>query len=76
MKKRETIQEMNSRFTTIVNRLYTLGKTYTQEEQIIKVLRGLPKEWDVKATAIEEAREMKIFRLEELMGNFYLMRTK
>ena len=67
MKDGETIQEMNSRFTNIVNQLYTLGKTYTQKEQIMKVLRGLPKEWDAKATTIEEVRDMKNFKLEELI---------
>ena len=39
----ESIVEMFSRFMVIVNELEALGKTYTEVEKVIKILRSLPK---------------------------------
>ena len=43
MSSNESISEIFIRFTTIINSLKNLGKTYTNEEMIEKVLRSLPK---------------------------------
>ena len=42
MKENETIVEMITRFTDIVNGLEALGKTYKESEKVIKILRSLP----------------------------------
>ena len=39
----ESIVEMFSRFMVIVNELKALGKTYTEVEKVMKILRSLPK---------------------------------
>ena len=42
MKDNETIVEMITRFTDIVNGLEVLGKTYKESEKVMKILRSLP----------------------------------
>ncbi|XP_047323392.1 uncharacterized protein LOC124927087 [Impatiens glandulifera] len=48
MRSRETIKEFGDRFTSIVNELSLMGKTYANKETIVKALRALPSAWDVK----------------------------
>ena len=55
MKKEETITQMYTRFTDIINGLTTLGETYSQDTKVKKVLRSLTTDWERKTTAIEEA---------------------
>ena len=48
MKETETIVEMITRFTDIVNGLQALGKTYEESEKVMKILRfshqsGIPR---------------------------------
>jgi hypothetical protein len=69
MKKDENISEMSTRFTNIVNCLKSLGKIYTNEENVRKILRSLPKRWEAKKTAIYEDRDLKVLSLDELFGS-------
>ena len=52
MKENETIVEMITRFTNIVNGLEALGKTYKESEKVMKILRSFPSKWHTKVTAI------------------------
>ena len=52
MKNNETIVEMITRFTEIVNGLKALGKTYKEPKKVMKILRLLPSKWDAKVTTI------------------------
>lgn len=50
---------MITRLTLLVNELSSLGKVLSTEEQVEKALRILPKsKWDVKVTAIREAKDL------------------
>ncbi|KAH0688872.1 hypothetical protein KY289_016230 [Solanum tuberosum] len=69
MKSGESLQDMITRFTTVVNELISLGKIYTTEEQVDKVLRTLPRSWEIKVTAIREAKDLTNMTLDELEGN-------
>jgi len=69
MGDRETIMDMYTRFTQITNELKSLGKTFTTEELVRKILRLLPRSWEVKVTAIQEAKDLKTLSLDELIGN-------
>ncbi|XP_069145656.1 uncharacterized protein [Solanum lycopersicum] len=69
MKSGESLQDMITRFTTVVNKLISLGKVYTTEEQVDKVLRILPRSWEIKVTAIREAKDLTTMSLDELVGN-------
>ncbi|XP_073152812.1 uncharacterized protein [Henckelia pumila] len=48
MKPGESMAGFDERVSCIVIELNALGKTYPNREVILKVIRGLPKEWDVK----------------------------
>ena len=50
----ETIQDMQKRFTHIVNHIASLRKIFLNEDLINKVLRCLNRQWQPKVTAIAE----------------------
>ncbi|GAV91277.1 UBN2 domain-containing protein, partial [Cephalotus follicularis] len=52
MHANECISDMFSRFTTIINSLKNLGKSYSNQELVRKILRCLPKSWTPKVTKI------------------------
>ncbi|GAV78641.1 UBN2 domain-containing protein, partial [Cephalotus follicularis] len=70
MLENENISSMYARFNDIINVLKGLGKVYTNHELVSKILRCLPKSWEPKVTAIEEARDLSTLPLEDLLGSF------
>jgi len=60
---------MYTYFTHITNELKSLGKSFTPEELVRKILRFLPHSWEAKVTAIQEAKDIKKMTLDELIGN-------
>jgi len=58
MGDKETMLEMYTHFTHITNELKSLGKSFTTEELVRKILRFLPQSWEAKVTAIQEAKDM------------------
>ncbi|GAV65295.1 DUF4219 domain-containing protein/UBN2 domain-containing protein [Cephalotus follicularis] len=69
MKEDENIKSMFTRFTNIINALQSLDKTYSNSELVRKILRCLPRSWMPKITAIEEAKNLNILPLENLLGS-------
>ena len=69
MQLSETIGDMYTRFTDVVNNLIVLGKSFSNFDLVSKILRSLPKRWDPKITAIQETKDSNIFSLEELIGS-------
>ena len=69
MEPNESIKCMYTRFTDIINGLKSLGKSYTNSELVRKILRSLPRTWEAKVTAIQEARDLNTLPLEELLGS-------
>jgi len=65
----ETVMDMYTRFTHIINVIKSLGKTFTTEELVRKILRFLPRTWGAKITAIQETKDLKTISLDELIGN-------
>jgi len=59
---------MQKRFSHIVNHLASLGKTFTNEDLINKVLRCLSREWQPKVTAIYESKDLSSMSLATLFG--------
>jgi len=49
--------------------LKSLGKSFTTEELVRKILRFLPHSWETKVTIIQEAKKMDEISLDELIGN-------
>ncbi|GAV76346.1 UBN2 domain-containing protein, partial [Cephalotus follicularis] len=66
---------MFTRFTTIVNSLKNLGKSYSNQELVRKILRCLPRSWTPKVTAIEEAKDLSTLSLEQLLGSLMTHET-
>ncbi|GAV92372.1 UBN2 domain-containing protein, partial [Cephalotus follicularis] len=75
MHDNESISDMFTRFTTIINSLKNLGKSYPNQELVRKILRCLPKSWTPKVTAIEEAKDLSILPLEQLLGSLMTHET-
>jgi len=69
MGDREMVMEMCTRFIQITNELKSLGKSFTTEELVKKIVRFLPQCWEAKVTAIQKAKDMKAITLDELIGN-------
>ena len=69
MGDRETIMDMYTQFTHITNKLKSLGKTISTEELVRKILKFLPRNWEAKVMAIQEAKDLKTLSLDELIGN-------
>nr|CAN74868.1 hypothetical protein VITISV_002411 [Vitis vinifera] len=69
MKETETIVEMITRFTEIVNGLESLGRVINESEKVMKILRSLPSKWHTKVTAIQEAKDLTKLPMEELLGS-------
>ena len=67
MKPSETIGDMYTWFTDVINSLKVLGKSFSNFELINKILRSLPKSWDPKVTTIQEAKNLNNFPFEELI---------
>ena len=60
---------MYTRFTHITNDMKSLGKSFTTEELVRKILRLLPQSWETKVIAVQEAKKMDEISLDELIGN-------
>ncbi|KAH9744056.1 hypothetical protein KPL70_003526 [Citrus sinensis] len=58
----------NTSFTDIVNTPGALEKTFSNSEKVKKIIRSLPKEWRPKRTAIEEAKDLNILPIDDLIG--------
>ncbi|GAV83507.1 UBN2 domain-containing protein, partial [Cephalotus follicularis] len=62
-------------FTTIINSLKNLGKSYSYQELVRKILRCLPKIWTPKVTTIEEAKDLSTLPLEQFLGSLMTHET-
>ncbi|KAL6956121.1 hypothetical protein U1Q18_052854 [Sarracenia purpurea var. burkii] len=72
MKHDETISNMFTRFTNIINGPKSLGKTYTNAEMVRKILRCIPKSWEAKVTTIQETKDLNSLSLEETLGSLMI----
>ncbi|XP_070042496.1 uncharacterized protein [Nicotiana tomentosiformis] len=70
MKEGETIQEMYTRFTSLINELKSLGRIISEEDRVEKILtRVLHVTWESEITAIQESKSIATLPLDELIGN-------
>ena len=69
MEPTKSIISMYTRFTDIVNNLKNLGKVYIDADLCRNILRSLPQIWDSKVIAIQEASDLSILKVEELVGS-------
>jgi len=58
MQKNETIQDYYMNVLDIANSFDSLGEKLSDEKLVRKILRSLPKRFDMNVTAIEEAQDI------------------
>ncbi|KZV21132.1 hypothetical protein F511_13198, partial [Dorcoceras hygrometricum] len=69
MREDETMTEFDERFSAVVIELTSLGKEYSNRDLALKVMRALPKEWDVKTMAMRESKDLNKLELHDLFAN-------
>ncbi|XP_070020495.1 uncharacterized protein [Nicotiana sylvestris] len=69
MKDDESIQDMHTRFTSIINELHSLGETIPRNKLVRKILSILPSPWESKVNVITEAKDLQELTIDELIGN-------
>ncbi|KAA0067564.1 Retrovirus-related Pol polyprotein from transposon TNT 1-94 [Cucumis melo var. makuwa] len=69
MTEDESVSEYNERVLEIANDLLLLGEKISESKIVCKVLRSLPRKFDMKVIAIEEAQDITTLKLDELFGS-------
>ncbi|XP_073133790.1 uncharacterized protein [Henckelia pumila] len=69
MKSGETMAEFDERFSNIICELISLVKIYNNHEIALKVMRALPREWDVKTIAMRESKDLSKLELHDLFAD-------
>ena len=69
MKEDETIQDYYMNVLDITNTFDSLGEKLSDEKLVRKILRSLPKRFDMKVTSIEEAQDISNMQVDELIGS-------
>ncbi|XP_070025780.1 uncharacterized protein [Nicotiana sylvestris] len=58
MKDDESIQDMHTRFTSIINELHSLGEIIPRNKLVRKILNVLLDSWESKVNTITEANDL------------------
>lgn len=69
MKNGESIHNFHMNVLEITNSSSALGEKMSEEKSVRKILRSLPKKFEVKVTTIEEAQDISNMRVDELVGS-------
>ncbi|XP_070020787.1 uncharacterized protein LOC142181037 [Nicotiana tabacum] len=67
-----------TRFTSIINELHSLGESIQRNKLVRKILSVLPSSWESKVNAIIEAKDLQTLTMDELVRNLktYEMKKK
>ncbi|XP_070055501.1 uncharacterized protein [Nicotiana tomentosiformis] len=78
MKDDESIKDMCTHFTSIINEIHSLGEIIPRNKLVRKILSVLPSSWESKVNAITEAKDLEKLTIDELVGNLktYEMKKK
>jgi len=69
MMENENIQDYYLNILDIANSFDSLGEKISDEKLVGKILRSLPKRFDIKVIAIEEAQDIPSMKVDELIGS-------
>jgi hypothetical protein len=74
----EIVDVFHARLLSISSQCQSLGDQIEEHRIVKKFLRSLPSKFQAKQTAIEEAQDLDIYPLDELVGNLktFEMRIK
>ncbi|XP_070017337.1 uncharacterized protein [Nicotiana sylvestris] len=78
MKDDESIQDMHTRFTSIINELHSIGESILRSKLVRKIFSVLPNSKESKVNSIMEAKDLQTLTMNELVGNLktYEMKKK
>jgi hypothetical protein len=65
----ESIQDYHLNILDIANSFESLGEKISDEKLVRKILRSLPKRFDMKVTTIEQAQDISSLKVDELIGS-------
>ena len=68
MKEGETLDQLDIRFTEIINELTNLGRVYTNPEMNRKILRALLSIWNMKVTSMLDNKTYVPMSVQELFA--------
>lgn len=69
MMEEETITKYNVRVMEIANESFNLGEGISYSKLVRKVLRSLPRRFDMKVIVIEKAQDITTLSLDQLFGS-------
>ncbi|KAK2371612.1 gag-protease polyprotein [Trifolium repens] len=69
MKEEDTIYDFHMSVLDLANSFDSLGERLSDEKMVRKILRSLPKRFDMKVTAIEEAQDIASMKVEEVVAS-------
>jgi hypothetical protein len=69
MKEDESVHEFHMNVLDFANQFDALGEKLSEEKLIRKILRSLPKKFDMKVTTIEETQDISSMKVDELLGS-------
>ncbi|KAK2388682.1 gag-protease polyprotein [Trifolium repens] len=69
MKEEETVYDFHMNILDLANSFDSLGERLSEEKLVRKILRSLPKRFDMKVTTIEEAQDIASMKVAELVGS-------
>ncbi|MCI44710.1 gag-pol polyprotein, partial [Trifolium medium] len=69
MEEDETILEFNAKLRDLANTSFALSEKMSEEKLVRKILRSLPKRFNMKITAIEESQDLSTMKVDELIGS-------
>ncbi|XP_070025313.1 uncharacterized protein [Nicotiana sylvestris] len=76
MKADEYIQDMHTRFTSIITEIHSLGEIIPRNKFVRKILSVLPSSWESKVNTITEAKNLQELTIDEFVGNMKLYEMK
>ena len=71
-----TIQEMHTKFTAIINEIYSLDEVIPNRKAVRKILSVLPESWECKIEVITEALDLDKLDMDKLIGNLMTYELK
>jgi len=69
MNDSESIDDMITSFTKIINVLVSLGDSINNDQKVRKVIRALPPTWKVKSTTLKELNDKEELEFIGLINN-------
>ncbi|KAK2403776.1 gag-protease polyprotein [Trifolium repens] len=69
MKEDESVHDFHMNVIDFANSFDSLGEKIPEEKLVRKILRSLPRKFDMKVTAIEEAQDISSMKVDELIGS-------